>query len=177
MSHVVVCLNCERRFGINDTEAEAVRRGQARCPNCKLPLLEAHLQESSTHAPSVPAPYSGEEKAFKRQYSAQEIEELFDKGLSDGQLLYKTTTFIYQVGIVGMAILAALGVIACVVTLFVVSNLSTPALGVFAAACLLALVGLSLVAFYVGLVCLTHALRTIVHILFSNLMILERTGQ
>ena len=55
MAWVVVCLNCERRFGISDTEAAAVRKGQARCPNCKLSLLESSLQESSAYVPSEPS--------------------------------------------------------------------------------------------------------------------------
>ena len=55
MAWVVVCLNCERRFGISDTEAAAVRKGQARCPNCKLSLLESSLQPSSVYVPSEPS--------------------------------------------------------------------------------------------------------------------------
>ena len=95
-----------------------------------------------------------------------EIKEVISKGQADGATLYRVADALYKVAIVFNWLFGILGI---VLTFVAASNGGFgPALGVF----LVTLLICSLV--YAAAVFGSHGAKVVVHLLFSNLAILER---
>ncbi len=95
-----------------------------------------------------------------------EIAEVISKGQEDGATLYRVADALYKVVMVFIWLIGIMGV---VLTFFAGSNGGFgPALGVF-------LVTVVICAFgYASAVLGSHGIKVLVHILFSNLAILDR---
>lgn len=95
-----------------------------------------------------------------------EIAEVISKGQADGATLYRVADALYKVAIAFNWLFGILGV----VLTFVAASKGGfgPALGVFLVTLLICAIG------YAAAVFGSHGAKVVVHILFSNLAILER---
>ncbi len=98
-----------------------------------------------------------------------EIAEIISKGQEDGATLFRVADALYKVS---MAFVWLFGIVGVVLTFVAGSDGGIgPALGVILATAIVCAVGYAIAVFG------SHGAKVLVHILFSNLAILDRTNK